>query len=548
MKKIGFLLLLTLGLFSCNSTKNSVVKSNNQKPFIWENANVYFLLIDRFENGNPNNDNIIKRDKPTGKLRGFEGGDLRGIINKIDENYFTNLGITAIWMTPVVEQIHGSVDEGTGNTYGFHGYWTKDWTSIDPSYGTKADLKELVEKAHAKGIRIVLDAVINHTGPVTELDPVWPNDWVRTSPKCQYSNYENTIACTLVENLPDVLTESNANVELPPMLVEKWKKEGRYEEEVAELDAFFKKTGYPRAPRYYIMKWLADYISDFGIDGYRADTVKHTTEDVWKDFQSVCQMTFDEYKQKNPEKVLDNNNFFTVAEVYGYSISNKKLYDFSDKKVDYFANGFNASINFEFRSEANKPYETLFSKYNTILQNDLNGFSVMNYISSHDDGHPFDKKREHTISSGTKLLLTPGISQVYYGDETARSLDITGTVGDATLRSFMNWNEIEQNKQVLEHWQKLGKFRANHPSIGAGIHKMISNSPYVFSREYNENNISDKVVIGLDLPKGTKQISVGTIFKNGEKLHDAYSGKTATVIDGMIHITTDYDVLLLEKN
>ena len=105
-------------------------------------------MIDRFKNGNPDNDHIIKRDKPTAKLRGFEGGDIRGVIQKLDEGYFDKLGITAIWMTPVVEQIHGSVDEGTGNTYGFHGYWTKDWTAIDPSFGTREDLKELVTKAH----------------------------------------------------------------------------------------------------------------------------------------------------------------------------------------------------------------------------------------------------------------------------------------------------------------------------------------------------------------------------------------------------------------
>ncbi len=315
MKKITALLLLSIA-FGCNSTKETVSKNTTKTPFVWESANVYFLLLDRFQNGNPSNDNIIKRDKPTGPLRGFEGGDLRGIIQKLDEGYFTNLGINAIWMTPVVEQIHGSVDEGTGNTYGFHGYWTKDWTAIDPSYGTRADLKELVDKAHARGIRIMLDAVINHTGPVTELDPAYPSDWVRTSPKCTYNSYDTFINCTLVENLPDVLTESNQNVALPPMLVEKWKKEGRYEQEVAELDAFFKKTGYPRAPKYYIMKWLADYIADFGIDCYRADTVKHTQEDIWKDFQAVCQTTFDEYKKNNPSKVLDNNKFFTVGEVY----------------------------------------------------------------------------------------------------------------------------------------------------------------------------------------------------------------------------------------
>jgi alpha-amylase len=550
MKKIILSISASLLFISCNSTKEVTYKQQSKTPFVWESANVYFLLIDRFKNGNPANDKIINRTKPTGKLRGFEGGDIRGVIQKLDEGFFTDLGINAIWMTPVVEQIHGSVDEGTGNTYGFHGYWTKDWTAIDPSYGTRADLKELVDKAHSKGIRIILDAVINHTGPVTELDPVFPSDWVRTSPKCTYNSYNTFINCTLVENLPDVLTESNKEVSLPPMLVEKWKKEGRYEQEVAELDAFFKKTGYPRAPRYYIMKWLADYIADFGIDGYRADTVKHTYEDVWKDFETVCQSTFEEYKKNNPAKVLDDNKFFTVGEVYGYNISGKKFYDFGDKKVDYFINGFSSLINFDFRNEAKMNYEDLFSKYNSILQNDLKDYSVMNYISSHDDGYPFDKQREKIFEAGTKLLLTPGISQVYYGDETSRPLDIAGTQGDATLRSFMNWEEFEFNKttyKIHEHYKKLGQFRANHPAIGAGIHKQISSYPYVFSRTFVKNNYKDEVVVGLDLPSGKKEINVGTTFANGTKVKDAYSGKTAIVENEKISIDTNYNIVLLEK-
>lgn len=550
MKKIILFISASLLFISCNSTKEVTYKQQSKTPFVWESANVYFLLIDRFKNGNPANDKIINRTKPTGKLRGFEGGDIRGVIQKLDEGYFTDLGINAIWMTPVVEQIHGSVDEGTGNTYGFHGYWTKDWTAIDPSYGTRADLKELVDKAHSKGIRIILDAVINHTGPVTELDPVFPSDWVRTSPKCTYNSYDTFINCTLVENLPDVLTESNKEVSLPPMLVEKWKKEGRYEQEVAELDAFFKKTGYPRAPRYYIMKWLADYIADFGIDGYRADTVKHTYEDVWKDFETVCQSTFNEYKKNNPAKVLDDNKFFTVGEVYGYNISGKKFYDFGDKKVDYFINGFSSLINFDFRNEAKMNYEDLFSKYNSILQNDLKGYSVMNYVSSHDDGYPFDKQREKIFEAGTKLLLAPGISQVYYGDETSRPLDIPGTQGDATLRSFMNWEEFEFNKttyQIHEHYKKLGQFRANHPAIGAGIHKQISSTPYVFSRTFVKSNYKDEVVVGLDLPSGKKEINVGTIFANGVKVKDAYSGKTVVVENEKISIDTNYNIVLLEK-
>ena len=544
-KNLLIIILLVTSVLSAQTQKKS-----SKIPFVWEAANVYFLLTDRFQNGDKTTETKIKRDLPTGKLRGFEGGDFRGIIQKIDENYFTNLGINAIWLTPVVEQIHGGVDEGQGLTYGFHGYWTKDWSAIEPSLGTKKDLAELVAKAHAKGIRVLLDAVINHTGPVTKLDEVYPSDWVRTSPKCTYNSYDTYINCCLVENLPDILTESNANVELPPFLIEKWKKEGRYEQEIKELDAFFKKTKFPRAPKYYIMKWLSDYITDYGIDGYRVDTAKHVTEDVWADFRKVCDMAFANYKKNNPKKALDNNPFFTVGEVYGYNIGGKKLYDFGDKKVNYFENGFTALINFDFRNEAKMNYEDLFSKYSTILNTDLKGNTVMNYVSSHDDSYPFDKKREKPFESGTKLLLAPGISQVYYGDESARSLDIEGATGDATLRSNMNWDAIANNastKEVLLHWQKLGLFRKNHPAIGAGVHKQILASPYVFSRTFSKGKYVDKVVVGLDLAKGEKTIPVGTIFSNGTKLKDAYSGKTALVVKGKVTINSDFGIVLLEK-
>ncbi|WP_293871359.1 alpha-amylase family glycosyl hydrolase [Flavobacterium sp.] len=549
MKKLNLLVLISF-LFCGITFAQKKKPATTKTPFVWESANVYFIVTDRFNNGDKTNDHNFNRNKQSGKLRGFEGGDIRGIIQKLDDGYFTNLGINVIWMTPVVEQIHDGVDEGTGFTYAFHGYWTRDWSSIDPSFGTRKDLAELIQKAHAKGIRIMLDAVINHTGPVTPEDSVFPNDWVRTSPKCTYKSYDTYINCTLVDNLPDLKTESNENVELPAFLANKWKKEGRYDKEMTSLDAFFKKTGYPRAPKYYIIKWLTDYITDFGIDGYRVDTAKHVTEDVWADFKKVCDKAFAEYKKKNPKKVLDNNPFFTVGEVYGYNIGGKKFYDFGDKKVDYFAHGFTGLINFDFRNEAKMNYEELFSKYSNILQNDLKGNTVMNYISSHDDSYPFDKKREKTFESGTKLLLAPGISQVYYGDESARSLDIEGTQGDATLRSNMNWNDIADNtktKEVLTHWQKLGLFRKNHPAVGAGVHTQISSSPYVFSRTFAKGKYSDKVVVGLDLEKGQKTISVGTVFVNGIKVKDAYSGKTATVVKGKINLNTDFGIVLLEK-
>jgi len=454
-------------------------------------------------------------------------------------------------MTPIVEQIHGGTDEGTGFSYPFHGYWASDWTAIDPNFGTKNDLHALIEAAHIKGIRILLDAVIHHTGPVTEKDPVWPESWVRTSPQCAYDNYENTTSCTLVKNLPDIKTDSDENVELPPQLVAKWKAEGRYEQEVKELDAFFSRTGYPRAPRFYIIKWLTDYITEFGFDGYRVDTVKHTEAYVWQEFKKECDIAFAEFKKNNPKKVLDDNDFYLVGEVYNYGINTGQFFDFGDKKVNYFDNAFQSLINFQFKwNAAQQDYETLFSTYSNYLSTDLKNFGTLNYVSSHDDGAPFDPERMKAVEAGTKLLLAPGTAQVYYGDESARPLIIEGTQGDATLRSFMNWDAIENNvktKAILNHWQKLGQFRANHPAVGAGYHNMISKSPYLFSRHFSKGNYSDVVVVALDVSKGEKELDVSKVFKNGDKLRDAYSNKSVKVKNGKVVINSEFEIVLLEK-
>ncbi len=546
MKKIILSVLCLLTWVSHSQVKNA---ASSKMPFIWEGANLYFLMTDRFFNGDKSSDLNFLRTKEPAKLRGFEGGDIKGVIMKLEEGYFDKLGVNAIWLTPIVEQIHEGVDEGTGWSYGFHGYWARDWTALDPNFGTEADLATLVSRAHERGIRIILDAVINHTGPVTASDTVWPNDWVRTEPQCTYKDYESTIACTLVKNLPDIKTESNDNVALPPFLVTNWKTEGRYDKEMKELDAFFKRTGYPRAPKYYIIKWLTDYIAEYGIDGYRADTVKHLGEEVWMEFKQQCDYAFNLWKKNNPGKVLDKNEFYTIGEVYNYSISNGREFDFGDRKVNYFANGFDNMINFEFKWNAKESYETIFSRYSEILNSELEGSSVLNYISSHDDGAPFDPSREKSLESATKLLLSPGIAQIYYGDETARPLIIEGTQGDATLRSFMNWDDIESNpktRAVLEHWQKLGRFRKNHPAIGAGIHKQISARPYVFSRGYKNGNILDRAVIGLDMNKGRKELNVATVFKEGTILYDAYSGQSTTVINGKAVVDSQFEIVLLE--
>lgn len=560
MKYLLIVATLLAMLSSCKTEKKEVVNKTSIKadtvaiteptiPFVWDGANIYFLLTDRFYNGNPENDINFDRTNPSGKLRGFMGGDIQGITQKINEGYFTKLGINAIWFTPVIEQIHGDTDEGTGNTYGYHGYWAKDWTALDPNFGTKEDLGMLVKTAHKKGIRVLMDVVLNHTGPVTDKDPVWPEEWVITDPTCEFTTYENTTNCTLVDNLPDVNTLSDEAVELPDALLAKWKNEGRLSAELDELQLFFDRTGYPRAPRFYIMKWLTDYVHEYGIDGFRVDTVKHVNENVWGELYKEASYAFDTWKRKHPNAVLDDNPFYMVGEVYNYGISGGRAFDFGDKKVDFFSNGFHSLINFELKYDAVKDYETIFAKYSKLLHTKLKNKSVVNYLASHDDGQPFDQERKEAVRAANVLLLTPGASQVYYGDETARNLVIDSTQGDATLRSFMNWDELDSIPKIqhtLAHWRKLGQFRNAHPAVGAGKHKRLGKKPYVFSRTYTNGDFKDKVVVGLDLPKGKKSLWVKGFFGDGTKLYDTYSETEVMVKNGKVLLENDNDIALLE--
>jgi len=525
------------------------VRTALEDPFLWEASTVYFLLTDRFLQDSSAAVSSLERPGAPAYLRGFEGGNFAGITQKIEEGYFDRLGVNVLWMSPVVEQIHGIIDEGTGPTHGYHGYWTKDWTSFEPSYGTKEEFARMVGAAHSKGIRILMDVVLNHTGPVTPIDPAWPEEWVRTTPRCSYDNYERTTACTLVDNLPDVITESNEAVGLPESLLDKWKKEGRLDQELEELEAFFTRTGFPRAPRFYIIKWLTDYVREYGIDGFRVDTAKHVNETVWSELRQEADYAFDQWKHSKPEIVLDDRPFFMVGEVYGYNITHGRNFPFGDKEVDYYAYGFDALINFEHKSRGEDNYEDIFIDYRGILDKQLQGLSVMNYTSSHDDAYSYDRERNRPFHAANMLLLSPGIAQIYYGDETSRPLLDEKANGDAALRTLMNWDELkntEEKQEILEHWRRLGSFRRKHPSIGAGAHELLGTEPYSFSRTMEFDGGLDRVVVALDAPAGEKTIATGRIFADGELLWDAYSQQQVRAQDGQVTIDSPFELVLLE--
>jgi alpha-amylase len=384
---------------------------------------------------------------------------------------------------------------------------------------------------------------------VTPDDPAWPADWVRTTPQCKYQDYASTTACTLVPTLPDIRTDRDDPVELPAALIEQWRQEGRLDRELASLDAFFARTGYPRAPRYYIIKWLTDWVREFGFDGYRVDTAKHFGESVSAELRHEADAAFADWKRAHAAQVLDSLPFYMVGEVYGWEPSQGRAYSFGDRSVDYFDHGYDALINFGFSRDAAGSLDSLFTRYSATLHDGaLRGVGILNYVSSHDDGGPYDRDRKDPLGAGTRLLLAPGGAQIYYGDELARPLTVDGAEGDANLRSFMNWADLGRGgatAAVLEHWRKLGRFRRAHPAVGAGVHRTLQAAPYIFSRILEAGGIHDRVLVALDQQAGAKAIPVFGVFPDGTVLVDGYSGVRGVVKSGRVALTTDFGLVLL---
>lgn len=542
-----FVLLLTASL------------AKTQDYFTWDNATVYFLLTDRFHNGNPSNDNSYGRQHdPVG---GFLGGDLQGLTQKINEGYFDDLGVDAIWLTAPYEQIHSYVP-GYWNCYpcdkhyAYHGYYALDFTEVDANMGTVTDMQNFVDAAHNHGIRVIMDIVLNHFGYATEGDGAefgfgplsnpddgawcnWLTDsngnrWVRAGETgtdyCSEACSGDDLGLCL-GGLPDVRTELTTDVGLPKILENKWDS-SKESQEMNELNNFFNNTGLGRTPANHIIKWLTDWVRDYGIDGFRIDTYKHVERHIWGELKLQAQDAFDDWKAANPSKVLDNNDFWMVGEWFGHG-PGKNQEAVTVGRTD-------ALINFNFKGVAGNlsNIESTFANYASIVSDPE--WNILSYISSHDTDL-FD--RNNLYDAGTSLLLAPGAVQIYYGDETRRLHGNSGS--DQDTRSYMNWNSIDN--ALLSHWQKIGQFRRSHPAVGAGTHTKLSDSPYIFAREFSNEVACDAIVVAIGA-SGNTTINVSSVFSDGTQLRDAYTGNTATVSGGNVSFTAGGQGIILVES
>ncbi len=584
-KKLRLILssLLILSLAASCGAKEKEYVTSTQGAFSYENATVYFAMTDRFLDGDEKNNNSYGRnpvDELGNKIGTFNGGDIKGMTQKLEEGYFTDLGINAIWITAPYEQIHGYIGggrEGDFTHYGFHGYYALDWTMMDRNIGTVEEFRTFVDTAHEKGIRIIMDVVMNHVGYpnlqdmldygyggsnlpsefkveegedffsytdyVDYEDPAaWENywgDWVR-SELPGYEKPGDTEIDFSLAGLPDVRTDVTEDIGLPPILERKWSSEDESFDPWILPSTKALRQDLGLAPYEYIIKWLSAWVEEFGIDGFRIDTAKHVEIERWAELEKSVTEALNRYRQNNPDKPAAKfeDDFFMMGEVWGHGV----LKDY------YFDNGFDALINFTFQGlKKNGPAfqterkDNVFSNYAEALNSD-ESFNVLSYISQHDTVlYPRQKLEE----GGTYLLLLPGAVKIFYGDETARAIGDGGSDATQGTRSAMNWEEVDE--ELLLHFRKLGSFRNRNLAVGAGEHRMLSEEPYIYMRDYDRDGVKNTVMIYEGEP-GEVEISVSEAFMNASIIRDAYTDEVYTVSEGKILLNVhEKGLALLEE-
>lgn len=557
--------------------------------FTWDNANVYFLLTDRFKNGNTSNDHSYGRtlDKDGTPLDGwdtnpgtFHGGDFAGVTQSIEEGYFDNLGVNAIWISAPYEQIHGYCDSGKGFAhYSYHGYYVLDYTETDANFGTKEEFKTLVDTAHEHGIRVIMDIVMNHTGyntvadmeefgfgtlldgasdfkyKLTDVGEVndhidyktseedwgkwWSNDWIRSGLPGYTEGAGGDLTMSL-SGLPDFRTEQTKKVTIPPLLETKWKQEGTYAQKCAKYGESNTVTG-------YISTWLSEWVKEYGVDGFRCDTAKHVDKASWNQLKQACVSALREWRSNNKGKAGADwkEDFWMTGEHWDHGVG----YD-----TYYSEGGFDSMINFAVTGGGALASGSVANTYQGYADqiNTKEGFNVLSFMSSHDE--TLTRGDENTmLYNAAAFLLLPGGIQIFYGDETNRPLypgvafDGYGGSGHA-LRSDMNWNDM--NKTLLAQWQKVGQFRNKHVSIGAGANvKLSATSGVAFGRTYDKYGVTDQAAAVIGCNKNSSvTVDVSTLWEDGSYIINTYDNSSSVVTDGKVTFNSGVNGTILMEN
>ena len=458
--------------------------------FDWRDAVLYFVFVDRFNDGNPGNNGPIG-GVPT--LSNYQGGDWAGLLTKIDEGYFESLGINALWLTVPMDNTESSGIGTDGMQYSaFHGYWPKDLNAAEERFGTMAELQAVIDAAHAHDLKVIIDYAMNHVhedSPVYQQNPdwFWPlNDngkYCVCGADCSWDGADGR-RCWFTSYLPD-----------------------------------FNFTN-PQARDFSVSNAI-QWIQDLGIDGFRLDAVKHI-EDQWLiDLRSRVKAEIETQTQQHfymvgetftgdkgtiayyvdPSNMLDGQFDFPLrnAIVNHVLIRNGSMYD-----LDGFLNGndgfYGAGIMSTFIGNHDVPRTIHFAQNNPIWTDAWAGGKELAW--SNQPSLPGEQAAFERMANGFAIIYTlPGVPLVYYGDE----IGLPGA-GDPDNRRFMQWTGYSAGQQFLKNRiAKLGEVRAAHPALRRGDRSTVSVTNDTIC--YSMTTAGDEVFVAVNRGDGSATVS-----------------------------------------
>lgn len=450
----------------------------NENDFDWDEAVVYFMMTDRFFDGNESNNKASGADT-YGKNPGlYHGGDFAGVTAKLD--YLQDLGVNTIWLTPIVENIAGVTvtDEGKEDVpynAAYHGYWASDFTKLNPTMGTTEEFKTMISEAHKRGMRIMVDIVVNHAGYGTESTFA---DMLRDK-----SVSEGDIK-SWQSDLPDFATE-NADV------------------------------------RAKLVEWQTSWMKNYGVDYFRVDTVKHVDSTTWAALKNST-------TEVNP-------SFKMIGEYYGagYASNGSTLgsgqmdadldFDFNDQATS-FVSGNISSVE-KFLSARNSALNNAYMTGQFLSSHDEDGFkaSLMNGKK-----YTEDEATSAALVAATLQLTAKGIPVIYYGEEVG--LSGLNNYPYQTNRYDMDFSKATKDNVTYQHYKNLLSIRNAYTDVFArGSRKVVASSDEecydVVSRSYGGTTL----YVGMNIKDTAKEVKVPVSLAAGTEVKDLYSGATYTV-------------------
>lgn len=451
----------------------------NKNDFDWDESVVYFMVTDRFFDGNESNNTASGADTYGKNNPGlYHGGDFAGVTAKL--NYLQDLGVNTIWITPIVENVKGVAvtDEGKEDVpynAAYHGYWASDFTKLNPTMGTTEEFETMISEAHKRGMRIMVDIVVNHAGYGTESTFA---DMLRDK-----SVSEGDIK-SWQSGLPDFATE-NADV------------------------------------RAKLVEWQTSWMKDYGVDYFRVDTVKHVDSTTWAALKNST-------TEVNP-------SFKMIGEYYGagYASNGSTLgsgqmdadldFDFNDQATS-FVSGNISSVE-KFLSARNSALNNAYMTGQFLSSHDEDGFkaSLMNGKK-----YTEDKATSAALVAATLQLTAKGIPVIYYGEEVG--LSGLNNYPYQTNRYDMDFSKATKDNVTYQHYKNLLSIRNAYTDVFArGSRTVVASSDEegydVVSRSYGGTTL----YVGMNIKDAAKEVKVPVNANAGDTVKNLYDGKTYTV-------------------